>query len=344
MICSAAIAQEAVKVVVEISQERLIADRSPVLESRSTNVVLFEPHGSNWCISAQSAPERWARTFDGYVIDRPAYDGQQPWLFVSSLPNGYPIDLDEDQRLLWLAYCGIRGLVGSPGHAMPLPAGDSRRDPWVYCAVVNAEGSHTPEGNDVLSFRYDAGGLLNATSQLTVEYDRSYLEEREKAVRLIAGTHRNGEVIADFKVNKWLTSAGCNVPGDWEFSLRLFESTELRVRGKTLTCQMVDAEGRYAIPSGTQIVDKRFRDPLKRVNAISYISTNGNLLGPQDSLAVNLQAKAKLPIPRNIPKPKARSEVRVVQGLLLAIVVLAPLVFIIRPLIYKTTKPKQSSK
>lgn len=65
-----------------------------------------------WHIEDLSRMGRHAYTASDYIVDTNfTVSTNSPVLQISQLQDGYPIDLDADQRLIWFAYCAKQYLA-----------------------------------------------------------------------------------------------------------------------------------------------------------------------------------------------------------------------------------------
>lgn len=175
-----------------------------------------DPTSGKWLIQYVDNGEKYVCSFRDFILAKPAYDGSNAWYMVSDYVEGYPVDLDPDERLLWFVYCAKDYLRNRQGQPVVLPTGDTRLDCYTWgCRLTmewQSEGSLCPASG---KFTFDPVLFKKGLENLELGPDSTYLRQREKRCEQYLNNHALGQTVAEFTVQGWTNSAGMQIPVGW---------------------------------------------------------------------------------------------------------------------------------
>ena len=221
------------------------------------------------------------------------------WFFVSTAKEGYPINLDGDERLLWFAYCASSYIRKNERKPVAIPFSEARIFPFVNGCRMHARWrSDADICPEEVTFVYDLKSFKDGIKELSFEPPGDFLDRRDKTYRLFIDNHKDGDVIAVFKVSQWRQVGDIGIPHLWELVFSLENSPIIngmrcvgRTEDATNTADLVQLP---LLPQVAEITDSRVRDVLPRMNYITYKISNGII--PKVSIFVpNLSSSNPVP-------------------------------------------------
>jgi hypothetical protein len=268
-------------------------------------VVDVDPDAGIWRIDDPTRKPRTAFAFGDIVMDQPYVAGpnlrnlKTPFVASATLDH-YPIDLDGDQRLLWLAYCATDYLRRNDGKPVIVPTGDARRDIETHaCRIRTHWESESDLSPSTVDFIYDRDLMLRGVEELSYESGGT-LAYREKRIQEIARCFTNGEITARFEVLSFTNVAGARIPNVWTLTCV--------AGGKIVKAYRADVTSVYThervqipiVPAGAEIVDKRVRGKGK-VNYVIYETPDGKVPSVDDPKVLTLVGKWNNPDAFHMP-------------------------------------------
>jgi len=240
-----------------------------------------------WRLDYKDNPERFVCTYKDDILERPNYRGTKSWLVISGSLDGYPIDLDQEQRLMWFVYCGGQYLRTRTNAPIVLPFGDPRLDPYVHgCRIDSRWRSGEDACPELAVFSFDRDLFMQGVKQLSWESSQDYLDHRVKFIEQFLNGHTNGAVLALFKVLEWTNMGPAGIPLAWEFDLYWYGTPHYRCVGRTVTVRNVNTIQPPIIPTRVEITDKRVRLLGFPINSVNYTITNGQIPSVNDQLVM----------------------------------------------------------
>lgn len=303
------------------------------LEISSKSAVSVDVENQTWQIRMLEPRAKFADKYHDFILEKPDYTGSEPWFIVSSDLNGYPIDLDQDQRIVWFVYCATRYLRARDKEPVPLPFGDARRDQYVHGCRINMRWrSDVDICPEQASFAFDRSLYDRGADEMTVEPAGDYANERDRSARFYRDNHTNGQVVVFFGISEWDSASTWGVPKSWWLDLNWYGKAAYRCNGRTTSVRTGNAISMADLPRQASITDKRVRDVGKRLNTVRYIATNAAIPSLDDPQVTRLLPKYR--VPDNLLSTEHRREMgrtgRVFVLGLLVLTVCAPLVWFVR--------------
>jgi len=234
----------------------------------------------DWLIDNIDNNQKFACTQKDYILDKPSYkETNFFWYMVSPFQDGYPIDLDLDQRLIWFAYCGRNFLEKRNQQAVILPFGDARLDCYVHgCKMFaqwNSEKSLCP---NTAQFRYDKDLFAKGVKQLSFEPNGSYLNDRNKQFTSYISNYTNNQLVAEFNVTQWTNNFGIEIPLSWEMKTYWYGQPSFICLGTSEGIEINHDKISYpGINLKAKITDKRVRNLKLGLNYVNYLITDGHI-------------------------------------------------------------------
>lgn len=232
---------------------------------------------AKWIIDYIDNGQKFACSYFDYILEKPNHNGTNAWYIVSPVVEGYPIDLDFDQRLIWFAYCAKDYLQKKQGQPVIIPFGDTRLDCYVHASRMEAKWrSNADLCPETVQFNFDQDLFKKGVQQLTLEPPGSFLNNREIQFNHYIQYHTNGQTVAVFRVTQWTNIEGVSIPSAWQFDLYWYGEHSFICMG---TADNIKAVERIIEPPDisprTLITDKRVRNVASRINSVRYKLTNG---------------------------------------------------------------------
>jgi hypothetical protein len=269
--------------------EGSIKSRSPitsggvVLQSSESVFALevdYSFFSPEWLIR-QQITGRFAKIHNGDVMTQEFLPDRTSYRFfrLSLLQAGYPVDLDWDQRLVWLLYCGRDYLHKNDGKPIPQPRGDVRRDFEVATTIGKCEWAQT---NDVspqqLKFIYNPQLLDNATAMMSFEPQGDYLNERRRAFTAFKSLPPN-TLLAQLSVLEWTNAGSFRLPLHWRFVTYDLGNQRINreYEGVLRSISRIEQISRVDLSGTIKVSDLRLRDINLEVNEGGYSITDGNI-------------------------------------------------------------------
>jgi len=233
-----------------------------------------------WLIQ-QKTTGRFAKIHNGDVMTQEFVRGLTSYRFfrLSLLQAGYPVDLDGDQRLVWLLYCGRDYLHKNDGKPIPQPTGDVRYDFQVATTIGKCEWAQT---NDVspqqVKFIYDPQLLDDATAMMTFEPQGDFLNERRRAFIAFKSLPSN-TLLAQLSVLAWTNAGSFRLPLHWRFVNYYSGSQKIKAEseGVLQSISRIDQISRVDLSGTIKVSDSRLRDINLEVNGGEYLITDGDI-------------------------------------------------------------------
>lgn len=226
----------------------------------------------------------------------------KPEYIVSAYIDGYPLDLDLDQRLIWLVYCGREYLQSRDGKQVPLPAADPRLDLHVLSCRADVLWR---EDQDIcpiqIRWLVDHDLIATAIHQLTLEPPGRFLNDRQNAAAVFRRVYTNGFVLADFEVETWGQLGDHNIPQRWKLRSFSFSGLQRIAQGHAdapIACQSVPE---VRLTNDAAVIDMRVRNVTQGVNSASYRITNGALPALGSIFLAGAAERAAAPSKRLMP-------------------------------------------
>lgn len=269
--------------------------------------------GNKWRLDYRENPGRFSAANEGYVIEKPDYQAGEEWRIISPLSEGNPIDLDQEQRLVWFVYGAKKYIQARIGLPVVLPFGDARLDGYAH--GCRAEGKwRLPEDicPEYVEFLFDRALYTKGVQQLSWLDNNNSLEQRRKSFDQFLAGHTNGMVIGTLLVSAYTNAAGLGIPASWEFQLNWYGSLLYRCVGRTLSVRQADNIEAVTIPSIVKITDKRVRSENIPIDSVTYSLTNAAQIPNVEDVVVQKQVQHLTPsdprgfsrMPRHLPRPR----------------------------------------
>jgi hypothetical protein len=257
----------------------------PVIDARVEYRVENNPATGTYSIVDLKSPPRAAYTHADDLIDmmvvRSATETNERTVVQVSRPlDGYPVDWDWDQRVLWFTYCATDYLRDREGKHVIIPGGDPRHDAHVAaCRASMLWRSEEDISPTNVVFRIDWELLTQAPNAFKLQPPGRTLNEREDRFQALMQVLKEGQMMARFQVKKWISFEKINVPEEWV--LERFDSSERVARiyeGKTTSIKPLSRNPSVTIPETAEVVDKRVRSISDGINYVTYSISNGQIL------------------------------------------------------------------
>ena len=172
-----------------------------------------------WRIDDLSHPPKSAFTFNDFVLDWENADPSMvlPQFSASAFYDGaYPIDLDQDQRTIWLSYCATGFLKTHDSKPVILPDADARFDVRIYGCTAQVEWR---SANDMspskVDFVFSRKLMSSVENNLSYQTSGDFLEQRAKMLAQYLSWATNGMLRARFAVSDWTNFMGRGIPLNW---------------------------------------------------------------------------------------------------------------------------------
>jgi hypothetical protein len=232
-----------------------------------------------WLIQYLNYNEKFACTYEKWVLEKPNYSGSNKWYMILPLIDGCPLDLDPDERLLWLTYCAQDYLKARENKQAVLPAGDSRLDSYVHgCRLHTEWHSDQAIAPQRIRFAFDESFFRKGVQELALEPAGSYLVQRESRFQRFLAGHTNGQLMGEFKVQEWKSAGGMEIPVDWTFDCFWYGNLFYRYTGKADNLEVSSSVSNFPnVSQIASITDKRVRDVALGINKLNYTITNGHI-------------------------------------------------------------------
>jgi len=241
--------------------------------------VTVDCKNAQWVIDYIDNNQKFACSYHDFILDKPKHTGTNAWYMASPIVDGYPIDLDFDQRLIWFTYCAKDYLRKKQGQPVILPFGDTRLDCYVHGCRMNAQWhSDIDSCPETATFDYDRDLFQKGIKQLSSEPAGSFLNNREVQFNNYIQYHTNGQTIAAFKVTQWASVANMEIPTAWQLDLYWYGQHSFICIGTAENIKAIEGEIQLpSIPQKALITDKRVRNAALALNSVRYMITNGQI-------------------------------------------------------------------
>lgn len=246
-----------------------------------------------WHIDDLNNPPRTAFTFSNILLSRDIFINATKMQYEASLPqDGYPIDLDSDQRLVWFVYCAKNYLTPKNGQPVILPYGEPRQDLETHACLIKAQWhSDASICPSEIQFIVDQNVMRSGIQQLSYESPGGFLDEREKRIQNLFQWMPEGSTNAEFTVTTWTNIGEIEIPQNWQFRT-FFQGNVVRIcTGGTYSAKLTDHIVLPILPQVTEIRDKRARNFVPGVNTIIYKINNGQLPGKDEVIQMAVQRR-----------------------------------------------------
>ncbi len=279
-----------------------------------------------WRIDDRTHSPKGAWTTDDYIVQNTGTTprGKQS-LIASAYHDGYPIDLDWDERLLWFVYCATSYIKENEGKPVVIPHLDARLDLNVHgCRLKSRWGSPHALVPEHADFLFDQSVFKNSVELLEFKTPGDVLDIRERLYRNTSAAYTNGNVRAVIEVSSWKQVANMDIPEHWK--LLQWERGDLAY----LTVGNVDSASTLTevatplVQDGAWVTDKRVRTLGAKVNFVGYTTTNGNIPSATSPHVRKLISRIAQDQYYVLP-PNLRAK-RVLFGIALSVLMLLPLV------------------
>lgn len=232
-----------------------------------------------WHIEDLSRPGRHAYTASDHIVDTNfTVSTNSPVLQISQFQDGYPIDLDADQRLIWFAYCAKQYLVKKNGQPVIIPTGDPRYDLELHaCRLKTTWHSDAAVCPDTADFVVDPSLMHRATYLLTFEPEGDFLRERFRRIQAIRAVLARGDTLARFSVLSWTNIARNELPLTWMLEIYSRGRVIRRAEGVANQVFLTNVLTLPRVPQIAQIRDIRARDAKTGINYLRYNITDGKI-------------------------------------------------------------------
>jgi hypothetical protein len=279
--------------------------------------IIVDYNNAEWVINYVNNNQKFACSYFDFILEKPNYTGTNSWYMASSVVDGYPVDLDFDQRLIWFAYCARDYLHRKQGQAVIIPFGDTRLDCYVHGSRMYLNWHSSMDlCPEIARFGFDADLFQKGIRQLSWEPPGSFLNTREEQITRYIGHHTNDQTIAVFSVNTWTELQKMNIPSAWQLDLYWYGQRSFTCIGTADNIKVL--EGKIALPilpRTTFITDKRVRNASLEINSVRYFITNGVIPSVNDVKLATLTGNVNF---AQMP-PNLRNVRIVILGLLLAL-------------------------
>ncbi len=258
----------------------------PTIDARIEFRVENNPAAGTLSIFDLKSPPRVARTHADDLIDllvvRNARETnhQRTIVQVSRLFEGYPVDWEWDQRMLWFAYCAQEYLRGRDGQHVIIPGGDPRHDPHVAaCRATIQWRSQDDIAPASVEFRVDPELLQQAPAFFKLQPPGKILDAREERYQALMKVLKKEQLMGRFQVKKWISFEKMNVPEEWTLERHDSSGKVTRIyEGKTTAVKPLSGSTPLILPENAHVVDKRVRSVAEGINWVNYSVSNGQFL------------------------------------------------------------------
>ena len=230
-----------------------------------------------WRIDDLSEPPKTAFTYSNFVLDRENADSSihLPQFSASSYcDGGYPIDLDQDQRTIWLVYCAGEFLRQHSGKPVILPDQDARSTIKIYgCVAKMAWSSQNSLCPSQIIFEFSTSAMKDFTKYLSYQSPGESLDYRQRQLTWYLGWVTNGTIRAQFEVSEWTNVFNMRIPVVWHIDYYQEGALTRVAQGRTKSI----TEGgiiNCPVPNVIDLRDLRVLNVAK-LNYVSYKVTNG---------------------------------------------------------------------
>jgi len=281
----------------------IASPKHSILERAEKYHIEVEPDRQVWRIDDLTTPPRNVFSFKDFVLAQNAFqDSTKVQLEASLFFDGYPIDLEGDQRLLWFVYCARDYLRSKDGERVILPHGEPRSDVELdACRAKVKWRNHDDLCPNVVEFTYESKLMKESIDLLTLEPPGNTLNEREHRFRNLQQMQQDGELRARFEVSEWDNQDDIGVPKTWRLTM-FFRGQPLRVySGSSERAEVIGDVNTPTIPVSCEVRDKRVRNVEKGLNLIQYTITDGSILDLDSELVRTGVAKATFATNRLMP-------------------------------------------
>ena len=247
--------------------------------------IMMDTNTGQWSINYLKATSnlKFVGTYPDYILSLVYMADHDESCSVLTPQNGYPTDLDGDERLLWFTYCAKNYIRKNEGQSVIIPFSEPRIFCYVDGCLMNAHWrSDADICPDDAKFTYNLSVFTNGIKVLTFEPPGRFIESRERQYKGFIDSHKDGDVVAEFKVSEWQQVGNINIPHLWELDFWTWKTPPIphgmRCVGRTESAASTDnAVLLPRLPQVKQVSDYRVRDVLPKMNFISYTVSNGDL-------------------------------------------------------------------
>jgi len=247
--------------------------------------IMMDTNTDQWSINylKGTSNRKFVGTYPDYILNFLYMADNSTACFVSNAKEGYPIDLDGDERLFWFAYCAKNYIRKNEGQPVIVPFSEPRTFCYVDGCVMHAHWRFDADVcPDEATFVYSLGVFEKGIKVLSFEPPGNFIEARERQFKGFKDTHKDGDVVAEFKVSEWQQVGDINIPHLWELDFWLWKTPPsphgMRCLGRTDVAALTeDAVQLPQLPKVKKINDYRARDVFPQMNYISYTISNGIL-------------------------------------------------------------------
>jgi hypothetical protein len=265
-----------------------------------------------WRLDDLSRPPRAAFTFEDFVLDRELADPPITLPQIAATPfydGGYPVDLEQDQRTIWMAYCATDFLKKHNGENVILPDQDARLSIRIYgCRAFTKWRSSEDVCPESIDFIFSKDLLTNADATLKFEAPGAMLDWRADEMARYLSWATNGMLRARFQVLEWTNFAAQTIPANWKISY--FEEGGLLARqfeARITSVVLGENPIQLPVPPVMRLADLRVRQ-IGRLNELGYNVTNGAILPLNNPKVVKLVSRiSQSPVqtmPSNLSRPR----------------------------------------
>ena len=257
-----------------------------VVDPQKTNSLVFAAdvqvsidlqQSNKWMIVYRDNNQKYVYSDSDSIVEKPNINNPtNHWYMVSDFEDGYPIDLDFDERLIWFSYLGNNYISERSGQNVPVLYGDARFDAYVHgCKMVPffKSSDFVP---DKVVFLFDADLFRKGTSKLSFEPPGDFLSNRGEQFKNFLGGHTNDQVVGSYEVTQWADCGRLRLSGAWEFCLYWYGQKTIVCVGTAQNFRI--DQGELVLPVVAQksrVYDKRLRSGQHSFNSVNYDITNG---------------------------------------------------------------------
>lgn len=201
-------------------------------------------------------------------------------LGVSSVIDGYPLNLQWADRLIWFVYCARDYLLEHNQKPVIVPRGDVQTDFDAHGCRANIQWrSHRDLCPVQVDFIFENKLFEQSIQHLKLEPPGRYLDNRRREIEAYKRRVTDGGLVARFRVTEWGETANWGVPHRWRLEVFRGDRMTRTFDGITEGVSEIAAVELPITPERASISDFRFRSVALGRNALPYLITDGNIPG-----------------------------------------------------------------
>lgn len=286
---------------------------------------------TEWCIESVTTPPRSAFyqspntiVTHSKILTATGKDHGE-YVEISSLWEGFPLDLGAEYLQLWTAFCAGKYLHERHDQWLPIPYGDLRLD--LFPLATRAKLTFLSDSNPYparIDYLFDHSLLKEATKLLKLQSPGIYLDQRSETLRVLKQHYASARTAAVFQVTQWLNLKGHELPKEWTLEIYGINSACVCVvKWETESATWINGVTKPSIPQVAKVLDKRVRHVQKGVNDVSYTITNAVIPDLHSPTVMRLAVRAARDDVYTLP-PARFTWIRGLLLMLLAGLLLAP--------------------